>query len=292
MRASSPAVRLVLACLLVAGTASGCQEDAPPPPVDLIDYVAIGDSHTAAPHTPEGDLTMPCARSDTNYPTELKELLGRTILTDVSCTGARTEAVIEGWDWRDIPMPPQLDALSVDTDLVTVNIGGNDERLFEKWFAQCKLVAPLDPEGSPCADGSKTRDGDRLLDLVPQIQQNVSKVLAEIEDRAPNAAVVVVTYPRAFPDRDTCRLAAAFATGDHAYINSIIKAVSDALIGAAEDAGVGWVDVYEASRGHDICSETPWVNGVTTDWTRANELHPFPEEQAAVAQMIFEKINR
>jgi hypothetical protein len=151
MRASSPAVRLVLACLLVAGTASACQA----PPDDLIDYVAIGDSHTAAPHTPEGDLTMPCARSDTNYPTELKELLGRTILTDVSCTGAHTDAVREGWDWRDIPMPPQL------------------------------------------------------------------------------------------------------------------------------DAGVGWVDVYEASRGHDICSQTPWINGVTTDLTRANPLHPFPEEQAA-----------
>jgi hypothetical protein len=47
MRASSPAVRLVLACFLVAGTASACQEDAPPPRDDLIDYVAIGDSHTA-----------------------------------------------------------------------------------------------------------------------------------------------------------------------------------------------------------------------------------------------------
>jgi len=291
MRATPPVVRL-LACLLGAGTLSACQEETAPPPVDVIEYVALGDSHTAAPHKPEDDLEIPCGRSRTNYPRVLKTLLGRTLLTDVSCSGADTTKATEGWEWRGIPVPSQLDALSADTDLVTVNLGGNDEGLFLAWYEGCQPLTPIDPKGSPCADANRSRDGDALLDKVPRIQRNVRTFLDEVTDRAPNAAVVLVTYPRAFPDRGTCELASAFARGDHAYINSVIKAVSDGLIAAAEDAGVGWVDVYGASQGHDVCSEEPWTNGVTDDWTRANELHPFPEEQAAVAQMIFDMINR
>lgn len=276
----------VLACLLLV-VASACEEDPDPPPdTGITDYVALGDSHTAAPHTPEDDLSVPCYRSDTNYPHVLAELLPSTRLTDVSCSGASTAALAGEQMSRTISVPPQLDALSDDTDLVTINVGGNDENLFLDWAVTCAQVAATDPEGSPCADANRTPEGDALLDVVPRIKKNFAAALAQVKDRAPNARIVVVTYPRAFPDKGTCKLAAAYAKGDHAYINSIIKAVSDAMISAAKDEGVDWVDVYAASRGHDICSKEPWVNGITKDQTRANVLHPFPEEQAAVAQLI------
>jgi lysophospholipase L1-like esterase len=279
-----------LAGLVVLSMAACQKDDVPPPADDLTQYVALGDSHTAAPHTPEDDPTVPCYRSPDNYPALVADELTRIELIDVSCSGATSAAMTGEQNSWGTMVPPQLDALSEDTDLVTVNIGGNDENLFLSWAGPCAQVTALDPQGSPCADNNKTANGDALLDVIPRIQRNLSMVLDEIKERAPDATVIVVTYPKPFPDRGTCRLASTYAVGDHAYINTIMETLSDAMIAAAKDAGVEWVDVARASKGHDICSETPWTNGITTDQTRANVLHPFPEEQAAVAQLILEKL--
>jgi lysophospholipase L1-like esterase len=280
------AVAGVIACALLLFV-SACQDDENPPPDDgITEYVALGDSHTAAPHYPEDDLSVPCYRSETNYPHVLAKLLPNATLTDVSCSGATTAALTEEQMSRTISVPPQLDALSDDTDLVTVNVGGNDEGLFLNWAVQCAQLGPTDPDGSPCADASRVGPGDKLLDAVPQIKKNFAAVLRLVEERAPNAQVVVVTYPKAFPDQGTCKLVGPYATGDLPYINSLIKAVGDAMISVAKAQGVDWVDVYAASRGHDICSREPWTNGITNDQTRANVLHPLPEEQAAVARLV------
>jgi lysophospholipase L1-like esterase len=277
---------LLLAGLLTIGTVSACQDDPPPPADDGIrEYVALGDSYAAAPHLPDDDLSMPCARSADNYPALVADALGPMHLDDVSCVGAMSAHLTKAQVKEPSPVPPQLDALSDDTDLVTLTIGGNDKGLFPSWNG-CRQLTHTDPKGSPCADSQ----GNSLLSRIPQIQANLTANLAEIERRAPNAAVVVVTYPQLFPDRGTCELTSAFARGDQTYINSIVKALSDAMIAAAQEAEVGWVDVYSASRGHDICSDKPWVNGITDDWTRANELHPFPEEQAAVTQLILDRL--
>ncbi len=284
-----PAAWLV-AGLLVLSTAA-CDGDEPEND-DVTEYVALGDSHTAAPHTPEGDLTLPCYRSDDNYPALLARLLPDAVLDDVSCSGATTDAMTDEQDSRGTTVPPQLDALSDQTDLVTVNVGGNDESLSVDWFS-CYQLAASDPQGSPCADSKATPGGgDVLLDKIPQIKDNLAAVLDEVKDDAPNATVVVVTYPRVFPNSGTCKLAKAFtyAVGDRAYINTTLETLSDAMIDAAKDAGVKWVDLYAASRGHDICSQEPWVNGDSQDQTRANFLHPFPEEQAALAQLIKDQL--
>lgn len=285
------------ATVVLALTVTACQNDEQPPPPELLEYVALGDSHAAAPRTPTTGLTIPCFRSDENYPHLVAEQLPRTQLTDVSCSGASSAAMLSAQETTAGTVPPQLDALSADTDLVTLNIGGNDASFFLDWARQCMQVAPFDPDGSPCADANQTPAGDPLLAKVPRIKANVSATLAEIEERSPDAVVIVVTYPKPFPDKGTCKLAARFATGDLTYINSISRAVSDAIIEAAREAGVGWVDVFRASRGHDICSDEPWTNGYAkgdienTDQTRGNILHPFPEEQAAVAQLILDKID-
>ena len=278
----------MLAAGLLVLSVAACEGD-PPDNDDVTQYVALGDSHTAAPHTPEGDLTVPCYRSDDNYPAVLAALLPDAVLDDVSCSGATTAAMTGEQDSRGTPVPPQLDALSDETDLVTVNVGGNDEGLSVGWL-NCYQLTASDPQGSPCADNNATFDGDVLLDKIPQIEDHLASVLEEVKDDAPNATIVVVTYPRVFPDQGTCKFAKVYSVGDHTYINTILETLSDAMIDAAKDAGVKWVDVYAASRGHDICSKKPWVNGDSKDWTRANFLHPFPEEQAAVAKLILAEL--
>ncbi len=67
-------------------------------------------------------------------------------------------------------------------------------------------------------------------------------------------------------------------------------ALDRALRGAAKDSGADFVDVWKASRGHDICSSDPWVNGAVTDRGRAAAFHPFAAEQEAVAGLVLAAI--
>jgi hypothetical protein len=46
------------------------------------------------------------------------------------------------------------------------------------------------------------------------------------------------------------------------------------------------VDMYAASRGHDICSAAPWVNGRVTDRQRALAYHPFAAGMRADADGV------
>jgi hypothetical protein len=49
---------------------------------------------------------------------------------------------------------------------------------------------------------------------------------------------------------------------------------------------VTYVDMYAASRGHDICSADPWVNGRVTDRQRALAYHPFAAGMRADAERV------
>lgn len=246
-------------------------------------YVALGDSYTAAPVSPVPDTGEACYHSPTNYPRVLARKVTQLRLTDVSCSGASTSSMTRA---QREDVPPQFDALTRGTDLVTVGIGGNDEQLFMSWYLQCTRVAASDPTGNPCERASQTSDGDVMLDKVPQIKRNLVAAIKGIRARSPHAVVVLVTYPRILPRSGTCPDRVSFAAGDYDYINRIVSTLDDAIVAAATRTGVRWVDVESASRGHDICSSTPWVNGTTGDQSRATFLHPFPEEQAAVARLV------
>jgi lysophospholipase L1-like esterase len=279
------ALPLLAGVLLVAMTA--CQDDEPPVDDGIYHYVALGDSYTAAPGVPTTDPADPCFRSDHNYPNLLVEKLPHTVLTDVSCSGANTDYIIGSKNDQDA----QLDAVEEDTDLVTIGVGGNDSGVFLTWLSQCSALAVNDPEGSPCADANATSGGDALLDKVADLEGRLRSVIEDVQDEAPNAAVIMVTYPQILPAQGSCPDKVPFAAGDYAYINSIIAAQNDAIVAAAKDTGVEWVNVEKASLGHDICSKDPWINGFTDDSSEGTLLHPFPEEQAAVALLILDKID-
>ena len=61
---------------------------------------------------------------------------------------------------------------------------------------------------------------------------------------------------------------------------------------AARATRTTYIDVWSASKGHDICSDTPWVNGAVSDQDRAAAYHPFAEEQQAVADLITQELGR
>ena len=70
------------------------------------------------------------------------------------------------------------------------------------------------------------------------------------------------------------------ATGDYAYVRSMMELLDDELRKAAESADVTYVDVLDASDGHDICAgDKAWVNGGTSLPGVATGYHPFVRGQ-------------
>ncbi len=153
-------LRLAAAVAALALAASACESgqaagdgdvDLPDPVVDTevttqVDYVAMGDSFSAGPFIgtmrtdPQG-----CARSKDNYPAFLADWLDVASYTDVTCSAATTKDLYAPMVMFDgNTTGPQVDALSAETDLVTLGIGGNDFGIYDS-LIQCQRGPAVGP---------------------------------------------------------------------------------------------------------------------------------------------------
>lgn len=246
-------------------------------------YVALGDSYTAAPLVPETDPSDGCLRSSGNYPSLVAAAFEGTVLADVSCSGADTTALVGVQRTFDgAAQPAQLDAVTEDTDLVTLSIGGNDFGLFSALVGGCAQLAQTDPDGSPCTDVGV----GEATEVLGKIEQRVASVVAGIRDRAPDARILVVGYPQIVPQgKESCD-ALPLAAGDLPFARTVNEGLADAVAGGARKAKAEYVDVYSLTEGHDICSDDPWIAGRDTVPGQALAFHPFAAEQQAVAEEI------
>lgn len=239
-------------------------------------YVALGDSYTAAPFVPVTDLANGCLRSSGNYPSLVAKALKIKHFRDVSCSAARSRDIEGGQHTAGrFRVPPQLAAVRRTTALVTLGIGGNDDGLFARILGGCR-----------------TR-GCQLTAQVPALQRSIGLVraavtrnLEAIRQAAPHAKVLLVGYPRLAPDHGTCKRLPPLGPADLRVVAQINRELNNALRAAAHSSGAGFVDVYPASQGHDICAPVPWINGIHTDTRAAAALHPFAREQRAVAHLV------
>jgi lysophospholipase L1-like esterase len=256
-------------------------------------YVALGDSYTAAPGVPQTEQESGCLRSNGNYANQVANQL-KSKFVDVSCSGATTVSLVGAQEANGHVLPPQFEALSTDTSLVTIGIGGNDVKLFETMIQVCAQLGYSDPDGSPCKDYMKDagRKKDLLLEKIDKIQGRVTSALKGIHDRSPNAEVILVGYPQPVPDKGRCRIL-PLAHKDYPYVHDIVVKLNDAMRAAAKKTKVDFVDLLKASKGHDICAgPDAWVNGLNTDLMRALAFHPFAEEQQAAADLIMDKLDK
>lgn len=259
----------------------------PSAPPSFKRYVALGDSFTAAPLVPVTDVANGCFRSTANYPSLVARELGAD-LDDRSCGGATTAHLARA----QFPgVPPQLTALDKGTDLVTLSIGGNDGRAFAHLVRTCPKLRDEDPDGSPCEASMQQGGQDRLMTTLRRTGDRIALALREIKRRAPDARVLVVGYPQLAAADNACdRL--PMAEGDYAYLAQVNRTLTEQLERAARATGTTYIDVWRASKGHDICSDSPWINGAVSDQNRAAAYHPFAEEQQAVADLITQELDR
>ena len=256
-------------------------------PDGAAEYVALGDSYTAAPLVPpHASGPAQCARSAGNYPHLLAGEFGFP-LTDVSCAGASTHDLTVA---RYPDVPAQVAALSARTRLVTVGIGGNDHNLFASVVAGCGSRAPLVLIGStaPCRDAYAARFADDIAADGPVVRA----ALQAVHRAAPNATVLVVGYPALLPreavGRATCLLGGIpFTWGDMDFLDGVEQSLNAMLAAAAAATGSRFVDTYTPSLGHDMC-RLPGIRWIEPLFplAPAAPVHPNAAGEAATARAV------
>lgn len=279
---------VLLSCVVLVscGDNHSPESDLPDLPVK---YVALGDSYSAAPGVPRQTGPPACMRSNHNYPSLVARKLEPDRFVDVTCSGADTEDMA-GRQFTDVA--PQLDAVTADTDIVTLGIGGNDFNLFARLVAQCSFLRGEDPTGAPCRTSMNESGKDTLLKIIAVTRRRVADVVRQVQQHAPQAQVLLVGYPQILPATGTCIDRLPLADGDYAYARKINKALTDMVEQVADATETTYVDLWRVTAGHDICADEPWVNGQHEEPEGAAAYHPFAAEQKAAAKQVLAAIRK
>lgn len=234
-------------------------------------YVSMGSSYAAglgiAPYQ-EGAPAR-CTRSTRNYAQQLAAKRGLT-LVDVGCSGAKTSAILQPWG----ELPAQIDAVTSDTALVTVTIGGNDIGLVGGLYgASCRKLGEAN-----CAPPTIPSEADYVA-----LNASMTGMVAAIRQRAPKAKIVLVEYPTILPPQGAC---AATPLSDADADAARAKAARlSAITREAATASDAWViTTSEFSRGHDACAAEPWMNGYPAPG--AAPYHPNLAAMTAIAEAL------
>ncbi|MER6821193.1 SGNH/GDSL hydrolase family protein [Streptomyces cellulosae] len=228
---------------------------------DPLRYVALGDSYSAGSGVlPVDTSNLLCLRSTVNYPHVIADRTGAH-LKDVTCGAAQTKDFTSS---QYLGVPPQVNALSSDTDLVTLTIGGNDNGTFINAITSCGSAGLLTGgKGSPCKDKYGSSFNDEIKNSTyPALKSALRAVLA----KAPNARVAVLGYPWITPEKadPSCYLKLPIAEGDVPYLRDVQAHLNAAVERASEETGATFVDFAEVSDGHDACTPlgTRWIEPV------------------------------
>jgi hypothetical protein len=251
-------------------------------------YVSLGDSYTAAPLVPAPTGSPAgCLRSTHSYPFQVAAGTGAATFTDVSCQGATTANMAHP---QSVPLgtnPPEDNALSVSTTLVTLQVGGNNIG-FSDIIIHCTTLSLTNPFGSPCKDHYTSGGTDKLRAKINAAAPKVAAVLQDIHADAPNARVLLVGYPAILPNSGSgCWPLVPIAFGDVPYLRGVEKALNSMLATVAAANNATFVDTYTASIGHDVCqaSGTKWVEGLIPT-SPAAPFHPNQLGEQGMARQV------
>jgi hypothetical protein len=232
-------------------------------------YVALGSSFAAGPGIPT-TIDPGCIRSDSNYP-HLVAGSRALNLTDVTCSGATINNVVDTPQQTQAgPKPPQVAAVNADTDLVTITVGGNDAFYLSTLNAQscANDPAPMNNAVAPLPEPLKTqiRASFCTLPNLAAVQAALDGMEAELiamintaRSASPNARILLVDYATILPQNGQPCAGLPLTKDQIKSGLKIAQALQLATKHAAQQAGAELVEWSKATRGHDVCSQDPWM---------------------------------
>lgn len=240
-------------------------------------YVSLGSSFAAGAGIGPLQAGTPerCGRTVNNYASQLARRL-QLKLTDVSCGGARTPHILGNWD----ELAPQIDAVTADTQLVTITIGGNDLNYVGWLFTgACRMGVSMFP--GPCREASEPSDAD-----YEALDRSLRAIAVEVKRRAPRARLVFVQYVSLISETG-CPLE-TISPADAAVARRIGERLAAVTRLAAEASGALLLDADSQSRAHTPCAAVPWSNGLSPgyDQTRGAPWHPNAAGHTAIADLL------
>lgn len=320
---------IIVACgvgLLGEAASAGA---APPVSTTGKTYVALGDSYAAGyglpvPSAPTGKPVPGCEQTTGDYPHILSAQLGLT-LTDVACSGATTVDFANPQSVTGGQAPPQLDIFkTVQPDLVTITIGGNDLG-FTSIATACAATAGSGPTARVYGSGGKggfafstcqayfnstAANGGKAANPYDHLAGVVAKVksaIAAVQKAAPRAKVAVIAYPAIAPNtantpaggcytslsqtptvQNPLPSALPFTDADVPYLQ-VLQQNLDAGIGqVAQQLHASYADIYPSSLAHSACQpeNVRWVEPLTPGDGGTNVLHPNLAGTTAMANAL------
>lgn len=236
-------------------------------------YVALGDSFQSGEGAydyeygtdlPDSNL---CHRSANAYPELLVERgVVELPLDFAACSGATISDMGTDDDGtgQTEDEAAQLSNLTTETKLVTIGVVGNDLN-FGAIVKAC-ITSSLLNWGSSCEHEQGAAVDSVLAEIEDgQLRADLRAVYRAVQDKAPSARVIVVSYPRFFsevPKRvpDNCGWVGRIA--DQQWMNAAVKRADDAIGEIVASVGFEYVNMFDAFDDHEQCTEKEAMNGI------------------------------
>ena len=241
-------------------------------------YVALGDSFAAFGGSVD-PTTGPaaCMRSTSGYPSLIAEDPAIGEFVDATCGGATTVDMTQA---QIAETPPQFDALTADTDLVTLSIGGNDMKFGA--LVQCIGRTSRDAADGTCHD----RLGETVSQALDALPASLDEVYRGIGERAPEARVITTAYMPLVPAHGFCDFVSGMSPEDVTWVREITERINTITGEAAARAGATFV-MPPGAEEHHACAP---VAGRYTDFTghetSSHPMHPTGAGQRAMAEAV------
>jgi hypothetical protein len=248
-------------------------------------YVALGSSYAAGPGIEVGQHSA-CKRSAHNYAHQLAAARHWN-LVDVSCSGATTANILRKGQYPGVG--PQLQAITADTSVVTVTIGGNDLDYVGQLGAASALNRLLKAPGGRSAAGrgagaEPAPPGPAAYD---RLRHSLVDTVTAVRSRSKHAVVVFVDYLGVLgPNAATCA-AVPLTPAEARSVRAELEHLDATIAQAAADTSAVLVRAGAAGAPHGACSASPWVTGVSAP----TPFHPNLAGMTAVAGLIDKQLS-
>jgi lysophospholipase L1-like esterase len=281
-------------------------------------YVAMGDSFSSGEGNPEfefgtndgGSNENRCHRSPKAYPRLLQNdsSLNLGTMAFVACSGATTDDILYNQvgpgQWGE---SAQINALSADTEVVTISVGGNDIKFKE--FASACVYSNCAPASSIYQEAWSIMTDSSRDDYLPvKLNAVYYAIAAKLTSANVSAKVYVVGYPLVVThyawesttasDPNSCvYLAEQSATGAENIINKLNNVILQAVADFGDPRFV-FVDPRENDSpfiGNELCGSGAYFNGIDSATPPNGDqnyvFHPNRDGQSAYWQYVRSKMS-
>ncbi|KAM0716208.1 hypothetical protein Q7P37_007653 [Cladosporium fusiforme] len=258
--------------------------------------VSLGSSFASGPSIQP--VTNPVARrSGSNYPSLLARALSAR-LTDLSASGATLLNILdEPQECLLGILPPQLEGLPADADVITLTAGGNDLGYSAGMMSE---AARLTIEDANFLDvvlesmGLK-KDGANIGVSVGEVQDRFVRIFDAIRAKAPQAQIFLVEYLSVFGPATTLTPTQPLSPEQVSIYKQMAADLRQAYRdAAAKRQGVEVIPIVDVSETHALGSEEPWMEGFTKEMLMTGHapFHPNAAGHVGVAREVEKVVRR